>query len=165
MEKPTEAPTEIVEEIDLDADTYEEISGRIALNDLGAPLQWIATEDGVSVIRLPRLRQNGNRIWVSLDDLQACLEGWRVTDDDTGTVVLEAAGYTVALYNEDAGHSASVDGIEVPMENADFDFDGEGHFIDAAFLARLLGGEAEWDDEETTLMLRITEKPVTDKAE
>ena len=41
------------------------------------------------------------------------------------------------------------------MEPTDFDFENEGHFISAAFLARALGGEAVWDEEEITLMLRI----------
>ena len=159
VEASTEEPVEIVEEIDLDADHFEEISGSVAMNDMGAPLQWLATEDGVPVIHYPRLQQAGNRIRVSLDDLQSCLESWRLTDDGTGAVVLEAAGYTVALYNEDAGRSVSVDGVEEPLGMTDFDFDREGHFIDAAFLARLLGGEAEWDEEESTLMLRIADKP------
>ena len=43
------------------------------------------------------------------------------------------------------------------MEAEEFDF-GEGYFIDAEFLAKALGGEAEWVEEENTLMLKIPEK-------
>ena len=102
---------------------------------------------------VPRLQECDGRIRVSLDDLAACLEGWELTDD--GTVVLQAEGHTLGIYNEDAGGAATVDGMEIPMDILDFDFEHEGHFIDASFLAGALGGEAEWDAEENTLMLRI----------
>ena len=101
-------------------------------------------EDGVRKTSKPRLQEQEGRIRVSLDDLSACLEGWNLTDD--GTVVLEAEGHTLGLYNEDAGPAATVDGTEIPIASDDFVF-GEGHFISAEFLARMLGGEAEWDAE------------------
>ena len=86
------------------------------------------------------------------------MESWRLTDDGVGSVVVEAAGYTLALYNEDAGCSATLDGTEIPMKEDDFDFVTEGHFINAEFLAAALKGEAEWDQEDNTLMLRIRDK-------
>ena len=69
-----------------------------------------------------------------------------------------AATGTVALYNDDNGCSATVDGKEISMKDEDFDFTTDGHFIDAEFLASALHGEAEWDGEENTLMLRIRDK-------
>ena len=83
---------------------------------------------------------------------------WQLTDDDVGTVVLEAAGYTLALYSEPTGYSATVDGIDIAMKEDDFDFESEGHFINAEFLADALKGEAIWDQEENTLILRIRDK-------
>ena len=44
------------------------------------------------------------------------------------------------------------------MKDDDFDFISEGHFINAEFLATALKGEAVWDQEENTLMLRIRDK-------
>ena len=82
-----------------------------------------------------------------------------------GSVVLEAAGYTLVLYNEDKGCSASVDGMEIPMKEDDYDFATEGHFINARFLASALKGEAVWDQEESTLMLRIRDKEATQSAD
>ena len=48
--------------------------------------------------------------------------------------------------------------MQIPVTEEDFDFMSEGHFIDAKFLAEALRGEAEWDQEENTLMLRIRDK-------
>ena len=172
-EKPTEEPTdipavtekpvetvapgnEIIENLDLDADVYEPITAMVALNEGNGPLEFVATKDGVPVTARPRLSQNGARIRVSLDDLCECIEGWRLTDDGVGSVVLEAGGYTLVLYNEDKGCSATLDSAEIPMKDDDFDFETEGHFINAEFLAGALKGEAVWDQEENTLMLRIS---------
>lgn len=148
----------VFENVDLDADIYEPIIAMVALNEGDGPLEFIKTEDGVPVMAQPRLSQNGAKIRVSLDDLCDCVESWRITDDGVGSVVLEAAGYTLALYNEDAGCSATVDGTEIPMKEDDFDFVTEGHFINAEFLASALKGEAIWDQEENTLILRILDK-------
>ena len=164
--EPTEEPTatmdpaDIITEIDLDADLFLEIQGFVAFNDSGAPLEWIAMKDGTPTVFYPRLQENDGMIRISLDDLVCCLEGWNLSDE--GAVVLEAEGHTLGLYNEDAGCSATVDGEETAITVRDFDFENEGHFISAEFLARALGGEAEWDAEESTLMLRI---PVDSDAE
>ena len=161
-EEPTATPEleipEIIENVDLDADVYEPINGMIALNEGDGPLEFVAMEDGVPVTAHPRLSQNGARIRVSLEDLCECVDGWFLTDDGTGAVVLEAAGYTLVLFNEDSGCSATLDGTEIPMKDDDYDFSGDGHFINAEFLAAALKGEAEWDQEESTLMLRILSK-------
>ena len=148
----------VFENVDLDAVVYEPIIAMVALNEGDGPLEFIKTEDGVPVMAQPRLSQNGAKIRVSLDDLCECVESWRITDDGVGSVVLEAAGYTLALYNEDAGCSATVDGTEIPMKEDDFDFVTDGHFINAEFLAEALKGEAIWDQEENTLILRIQDK-------
>jgi hypothetical protein len=154
-EAPPTEPVLLVEEIDLDSLEFIEVDGSVAYNETGAPLEWTAVTDGIPEIRKPRLQEKEGQIRVSLDDLSACLEGWTLSDE--GTVVLEAEGHTLGFFNEDAGKSATVDGQEIPLEKNDFEF-GEGHFIDAQFLARALGGEAKWDAEETTLMLRFPEK-------
>ena len=146
-------PTLMIEEIDPAEGDFDLIDGSVAFNENGAPLEWKDMEDGVPVIRKPRLQRRGDRIRVSLDDLASCLEGWEFTSE--GTVTLTAEGHRLELYNEQAGAVATVDGIEIPMESDDFDFERDGHFIDAFFLARAMGGEAEWDEEEITLMLRI----------
>ncbi len=157
-EEPEEEPEEIIENVDLDADVYEPIHAAIALNEGDGPLEFIGTEDGVPVKMQPRLSQNGAKIRVSLDDLCKCVDSWRLTDDGVGSVVLEAFGYTLALYNEDAGCSATVDGTEIPMKEDAFDFASDGHFINAEFLAEALKGEAIWDQEENTLIFRIQDK-------
>ena len=162
----TEQPgNEIIENVDLDADVYEPIVAAVALNEGNGPLEFITTQDGVPVTARPRLSQNGARIRVSLDDLCECIENWRLTDDGVGSVVLEAAGYTLVLYNEDKGCSATLDSREIPMKDDDFDFVTEGHFINAGFLAETLKGEAVWDQEESTLMLRIRDKNAGETAD
>ena len=93
---------------------------------------------------------------ILLDDLADCLEQWTLNADENG-VILETEEHTLALLNEDAGIVMTVDGIEMPVEAADFDFE-DGHFISADILAKALGGEAEWVEEENTLMLKIPEK-------
>ena len=152
---PAAEPTMYVEEIDPALLEFVEIEGSVAYNESGAPLEWIVLEDGVKVTRRPRLQQQGDRIRVSLDDLAACIDTWNLTDD--GTVVLEAESHTMGLYNEDAGLAATSNGLELNPAPDDFVF-GEGHFISAELLAQALGGEAEWDEEERTLMLRFPGK-------
>ena len=155
----------VFENVDLDADVYEPIIAMVALNEGDGPLEFIKTEDGVPVMAQPRLSQNGAKIRVSLDDMCKCVETWQLTDDGVGSVVLEAAGYTLVLYNEDAGCSATLDGLEIPMKEEDFDFVTEGHFINAEFLANALKGEAIWDQEENTLILRILDKEAAEAGE
>ena len=155
--EPEDDLPEVVENVDLDAKDYEPVTGLVALNEANGPLEYIAIEDGVPVTARPRISRNDERIRVSLDDLCACVEGWELTDDGVGSVVLEAAGYTLVLYDED-GVSATVDGTAIDVTEEDYDFINEGHFIDAQFLARALKGEAAWDQEESTLMLRIRDK-------
>lgn len=162
---PAEDIPEVVENVDLDADFYEPVSGNVALNEGDGPLEFLVMEDGVPVTTRPRLSQNENKIRVSLDDLCECVDGWQLTDDGVGSIVLEAAGYTLVLYNEDKGCSASVDGMEIAMKEDDYDFATEGHFINAQFLASALKGEAVWDQEESTLMLRIRDKEATQSAD
>ena len=152
----TPQPTEIVENVDLD-DEYEELAGWIVLNESGAAMQWNALQDGVTVIRFPRMQIREELIRISLDDVAQCMESWTLTDDGD-TVVLEAEGYTLGLFNEDAGFAATVDGMEISTDSQDFDFIRDGHFISVDFLTRALNGSWEWDAEEWTLMLRIPGK-------
>ena len=167
-EVPTEAPTEtpepveVVEDILLDEDTYEDLAGWIVLNDSGSAMQWIAMEDGVTVIHSPRIQINEQGILrVSLGDVVQCVEDWTLTHDGS-TVVLEAAGYVVALYDEAAGLSASVDGIEISTGPGDFDINDEDVLVTARFLATALHGDWEWDGEESTLMFRIPGKALNE---
>ena len=155
-EAPVEKPTMAVEEIDPEDLHFTEAAGSIAYNDDTAPLSWMATEDGVPVLRKPRIQRREGNIRISLSDLAECIEGWTLSAEGNN-VVLEAEGHTLALLSEDAGMVMTVDGIEKPVENTDFDF-AEGYFINAEFLAEALGGRAVWVEEENTLMLRIPEK-------
>ena len=156
---------EDVEDIDLDAEDYEIINALVALNEADGPLEFIATEDGVPVTAKPRVSQCKDKIRISLDDLCKCVEGWKLTDDGVGTVVLEAAGYNLALYDENQGCSGTVNGTQISIGDDDYDFVSEGHFINAQFLATALKGEAAWDKEENTLMLRIRDKDAVQYAD
>ena len=155
----------IIPGIDLDAEEYEIINALVALNEADGPLEFIATEDGVPVTAKPRVSQCKDKIRISLDDLCTCVEGWKLTDDGVGTVVLEAAGYTLALYDENQGCTATVNGTQITIAEDDYDFVSEGHFINAQFLATALKGEAAWDKEENTLMLRIRDKDAVQYAD
>ena len=152
-EAPQPEPTMSVEELDPLELIFTETEGSVAYNETGAPLSWKALEDGVPVTHTPRLQKRGKMIRISLDDLASCLDNWLLTDDDA-TVVLEAEGHTLALLNEDAGIVATLDGTEIAVTRDDFDF-GAGHFISAEFLAKNLGGSAQWAEDEKTLILRI----------
>ena len=156
---------EDIEDIDLDAEEYEIINALVALNEADGPLEFIATEDGVPVTAKPRVSQCKDKIRISLDDLCKCVEGWKLTDDGVGTVVLEAAGYTLALYDENQGCTATVNGTQTTIAEDDYDFVSEGHFINAQFLATALKGEVAWDKEENTLMLRIRDKDAVQYAD
>jgi len=158
------ATAEIVEEVSLDEGAFEEIEGSVVLGDSGSALEWVEMEDGVPVAKRPRLEERNGRVRVSLEGLIHSVDGWRLTRAGN-TIVIEAAGYVVGLYNEDSGLAATVDGLEVEIDPEDFVFDREGDFIDANFLARCLGGEAEWDAEERTLMLRIPGKEVANASD
>ena len=152
-EAPVSRPTMTMEDVDLEELHFHEASGSVAYNETGAPLSWLSLEDGVQVLRKPRLQRQEGKVRVSLDDLAACLEAWVLTDGGN-SVVLEAEGHTLALLDEEAGLAATVDARELEVTEGDFDF-GEGHFIDAEFLATALGGRAVWVEDEYTLMLRF----------
>ena len=157
-EEPAATPETEAVYIDLDAEGYEDITASVALNERGEPLSWTALADGITVKKTPRLRKKDDRIFISLDDMADCLADWTMTRDENGTLVLEAEGRTIAVFNEETGPSATVDGAEVEMTGDDFDFINEGCFIDSEFLAKLFGGEALWVPEEKTLMLTLPRK-------
>ena len=148
--------------VDLDLEGFEEIEGSVAVNDGGAPLSWTGLEDGVTVRKTPRLRQREDQIWVSLEDMSEAMEGWVMTRDENGTLVLEAEGHTIAVMTEESGPVAAVNGTERAVTAEDFDFVDEGCFINANFLASLFGGEATWVPEEKTLMLRLPARVLTE---
>ena len=167
----TPAPTELTEDVDLDEQEatptpaptaepvvipYQDLAGWVALNESGDALQWTELEDGVPVVRSPRLQRYEEDIRISLDDLCSSVEGWTLTEDGN-SLVLEAQGFVLALLNEDAGFVSMVDGLEMYTLPGDFDF-GEGHFIRVDFLTRALDGVWEWDEEEDTLIIRIPPK-------
>ena len=152
-ETPVAKPTMTVEEIDLSDLNYIPVEGSVAYNETGSPLAWETLEDGVTVKKTPRLQTREGKIRVSLDDLNACLPEWVLTDEGN-SIVLEAEGHILALLNEDAGMAATLDGKAQPITREDFSF-AEGHYIDASFLAEALGGKASWIGEEHTLRIRI----------
>ncbi len=152
---PVAQNTMSVEEIDPDALQFSDAPGSIAYNDMEGALSWPAEENGAQILRRPRLQKTEGIIRVSLDDLAQCITRWTLTADGDN-VILEAEGRTLALINEDAGIVATLNGTEVPVTGQDFDF-GEGHFINAEFLAKALGGEAGWSEDVNTLTLRIPE--------
>ena len=155
-------PTTEAVYVDLDLEGFEEIEGSVAVNDGGAPLSWTGLEDGVTVRKTPRLRQREDQIWVSLEDMSEAMEGWVMTRDENGTLVLEAEGHTIAVMTEESGPVAAVNGTERAVTAEDFDFVDEGCFINANFLASLFGGEATWVPEEKTLMLRLPARVLTE---
>ena len=148
---PTLQPTVTPEPVE-----YEDVAGWVVLNDSGESMQWTALEDGVPVVRSPRLQRHEEDIRVSLDDLVASVEEWKLTDEGD-SLVLEAQGFVLALLNEAQGIASTVDGLEMMTEPQDFEF-SDGHYIRVDFLTRALDGEWEWDEEEETLMLRIPVK-------
>ncbi len=160
---------EIVEEINLDEPTptltpepeteraeYTDLAGWIVLNDGETPLQWTEEEDGVHLVRSPRMQAAGEDIRVSLDDLVKSITGWTLYKEET-SLILEAQGYTLGMLEESGGLVAAADGVEFMALADDFSF-GEGHFIRVSFLCGALDGEWEWNQEEETLYLRIPEK-------
>lgn len=161
---------EIVEEVDLDEPeptatpepeaqraVFNDLAGWVILNDGEEALQWTLEEDGVPTVHSPRMQAaEGDDIRLSLDDLAMSIESWEMSEE-TGSVILQVQGYTLALLDEENGFVATVDGIEVPTETDDFSF-GEAHFIRVSFLCRALDGSWEWNAEEETLTLRIPEK-------
>ena len=161
---------EIVEEVNLDEPeptatpepeaeqaVFDDLAGWVILNDGEEALQWIVEEDGIQTVHSPRMQAaEGDDIRLSLDDLAMSIESWELSEE-TGSIILQVQGYTLALLDEENGFVATVDGIEVPTEADDFSF-GEGHFIRASFLCRALDGNWEWNAEEETLLLRIPEK-------
>ena len=58
-----------------------------------------------------------------------------------------------------------MNGTKIAMAEDDYEFGSEGHFINAKFLATALKGEAVWDQEESTLMLRIRDKDAVQYAD
>ena len=169
----TETPDELMEDVDLDAEPtgtppagptatpvpWRDIAGWVVLNDSGEAMRWTALEDGVPQIHSPRIQEWNGAFRISLDDAAASVESWKLTDDG-GTVILEAAGYTLALLRENGALVAAVDGIEMVAAPEDFSF-GEGRFISVDLLTRALDGSWEWDAEEETLMLSIPGKTLS----
>ena len=148
--------TEQAEQAEQELIHYNDLAGWILLNDGEETLQWTETEDGITVVRSPRMERHEDDIRVSLDDLAKCIGGWDLNEEED-SVILEAHGYTLALLREETGLVAMADGLEMEMDVNDFSF-GEGHFIRASFLTAAMNGTQEWDEAEETLSLWIPEK-------
>jgi len=147
---PVAEPTMSVEEIDPGMFEFVQTEGSVTVN--GELLRREGTEGGAAA-QQPRLQKRDRKIRVSLDDLADFMDDWLLTDDGDN-IILETKNHTLALMNEDAGVAATADASELAVESADFEF-AEGHFISAEFLAKALGGEAEWDAEGKILKLLI----------
>lgn len=131
----------------------------IVMNDAGEPLTYLKQEDGVTMARKPRVWLKDGELLISLANLADALEDWNLQQEGN-TYTLTAAGYTVVLTSADP-FTCTVDGKALPLEAQDVLLTEDGLLVSPAFLAMCLNAETEWDDEESTLMIRLQHKSVT----
>ena len=136
----------------------------IVMNDEGQPLACLRQEDGVTVSTRPRMWTQNGELLLSLFDLASALEDWELQQSGE-SCTLTAAGYTVVLTAKDGACTCTVDGEALPLEEQDALILGDELLVSPAFLAMSLNAETEWDEEESTLMIRLQHKSVSQAAD
>lgn len=128
----------------------------IVYNDGEAPLTCYHQQDGVTVSTAPRLyRLEDGRIQLSLGDLTSAIAAWSMTTDDH-LIALTAEGHVVTLMRIGGQYSCVVNGRSVALTEGDVTVVSGEPYITTDFLTKALNAEAVWDEEEATLILRIT---------
>ena len=142
-------------------------SGNIVLsNGNGQPLTMTVMQDGVGYTRRPSLWLNaaGSPV-MSLRELVACIDDWRLDVSESGVWVLSAAGYTVAIRETDSGLSVMVDGKAIAMEASAVRLDNGEMYISDMFLRTALSATTIYDNDEQSLILFVRNKSVSTSAD
>lgn len=134
------------------------VGASIVYNDDTVPLSALRQEDGVTVAREPRVyRLEDGRIQLSLTDLADAIEGWDVTVDGN-LISLNASGYVVSMMRISGQYSCMVDSTSIVLAEGDVALADGDPCVTADFLRKALAADFIWDEEETTLILRILPK-------
>ena len=118
--------------------------------------------DGVTSSRGPAVYMHDGNVIVSLTEL-AQAAAWQLDSGNNGSgFTLKAAGYTVIVTGSGSSCTALADGRAVELGEANVYYaDGEW-LVDTAFLRQTLGAVSTWDQDENTLVLRVTEKSLAE---
>jgi len=125
--------------------------------------------DGTRVQGRLHVWQLGSEIYVSLNELARAAQDWSLSASGTESCTLEAAGYVIALTangGADAntsyrdGYLATIDGLPVPMAQADVVCRDQVWYASAAFLRTAMNAQVTWEAEEMTLILQVPSKSV-----
>lgn len=152
---PPEEPVITAEPTEVPLERQHLDQARIVYNDETAPLSALRQEDGVTVASNPRVyRLTDGRIQLSLSDLCASIEGWTVTVE-SNLISLNAAGKAASMMRIGGQYSCMVDGQSVALADGDVSISEGDPCVTTDFLQKALGAECIWDNEESTLLLRI----------
>lgn len=144
----TEAPEE-------EAGPEEIPDASIVINDSGEPLTCLRKEDGVYIHARPRVYRYGDDLRVCLEDLCASVSGWTLdtagedllfSADDREILIRQTATGTVVTVN---GETADVSADEVLRV-------GGLTAVSPALLRETLKADVLWDEEEKTIMIRLS---------
>ncbi|MCQ2457207.1 MAG: peptidoglycan-binding protein [Clostridia bacterium] len=135
----------------------DRIKGSVAFNDSGAPVSVLVMEDGVNISKSPRLWRIDGTVYVSLEDLAQCIEAWILTREDEH-LILEAESYVVVLTADGGENTWTVDGAVAEIEDRDALTEHDGIPVSASFLEKTLKAEVIWEEEESTLIIRVLDK-------
>ncbi|MDO5436263.1 MAG: peptidoglycan-binding protein [Clostridia bacterium] len=135
----------------------DRIKGSVAFNDSGAPVSALVMEDGVNVSKSPRLWRIDGTVYVSLEDLAQCIEPWILTREDEH-LILEAESYVVVMTADGDENVWTVDGAAAEIEENEALTERDGIPVSAAFLEKTLKAEVIWEEDESTLIIRVLDK-------
>jgi len=128
--------------------------------------------DGTRVQGRLHVWQLGSETYVSLDELAQAAQDWSLRASGTESCTLEAAGYVIELTasgSTDAsqanasyrdGYLATIDGLPVPMAQADVVCRNQVWYASATFLRTAMSAQVTWEAEEMTLVLQVPPKSV-----
>lgn len=127
--------------------------------------------DGTRVQGRMHVWQLGSEIYVSLNELAQAAEDWSLQASGMDRCTLEALGYVIELTAGGAdaqqasatyrdGYLATIDGLPVPMAQADVVCRNQVWYASATFLRTAMSAQVTWEAEEMTLVLQVPSKSV-----
>lgn len=155
----TAAPASTDEPV-ADAEELTLLKGaKIVFNDMGAPMAVIRKVDGVNQKSDPRVYQDSEGgIHLSIYDLGQNAPGFTLATEDQ-TYALTFDDVTLTLYWDEAeGWSADVGDEILSLSVGDVVRQGDDVVIAVSLLERAMKATATWDEDESTLILRIRSK-------
>ena len=168
-EEQTAAEPEAEAETSVLIASWYKTNATVLLN--GNSLVLLARSNGNVIQRKPTVYLHDNAVMICLNDLIEAAGEWTLIPANGAGCKLTIAGYEIELISTRAttgdtdSFTATVDGTAVEVSDGDVVYADGNWYCTAGFLEKTVGAAVVWDNDENTLVLRITDKAIAQSAD